>query len=160
MDKKEGWRTQKYYHGPSGAHRRAVYKAMGYTTDDMKRPLIAIVNTWGEVCPGHYNLDHLTRTVRDGIWKTGGTPLEFNAISQCPTASLGEPMMRYDLPTRDLLSFDIEAIIEQQIFDGLVILVSCDKVVPGALLGRPGSISPVSSCPADAWRWEPARASR
>jgi len=134
MTKKKGWRTQKYYHGPAGAHRRAVYKAMGYTTDDLKRPLIAIVNTWGEVCPGHYNLDHLTRTVRDGIWKAGGTPLEFTAISQCPTASLGEPMMRYDLPTRDLLAFDIEAIIEQQIFDGLVILVSCDKVVPGALL--------------------------
>ena len=133
MPKKE-WKTQKYYHGPSGAHRRAVYKAMGYTTDDLTRPLIAIVNTWGEVCPGHSHLDHLTRAVRDGIWKSGGTPLEFAAISQCPTASLGEPMMRYDLPTRDLLSFDIEAIVEQQIFDGLVILVSCDKVVPGALL--------------------------
>jgi dihydroxy-acid dehydratase len=132
--RKKGWKTQKYYHGPAGAHRRAVYKAMGYTTDDLSRPLIAIVNTWGEVCPGHYHLDHLTRTVRDGIWKAGGTPLEFTAISQCPTASLGEPMMRYDLPTRDLLSFDIEAIVEQQIFDGLVILVSCDKVVPGALL--------------------------
>ncbi len=133
MIKKE-WKTRKYYHGPGGAHRRAVYKAMGYTTDDLSRPLIAIVNTWGEVCPGHFNLDHLARTVRDGIWKAGGTPLEFNAISQCPTASLGEPMMRYDLPTRDLLAFDVEAIIEQQIFDGLVILVSCDKVVPGALL--------------------------
>ena len=132
--RKQAWKTQKYYHGPSGAHRRAVYKAMGYTTDDLSRPLIAIVNTWGEVCPGHYHLDHLTRTVRDGIWKAGGTPLEFCAISQCPTASLGEPMMRYDLPTRDLLAFDIEAIVEQQIFDGLVILVSCDKVVPGALL--------------------------
>jgi dihydroxy-acid dehydratase len=71
MDKKKTWRTQKYYHGPSGAHRRAVYKAMGYNTDDLSRPLIAIVNTWGEVCPGHYNLDHLTRTVRDGIWKSG-----------------------------------------------------------------------------------------
>lgn len=134
MPKKATWKTQKYYHGPAGAHRRAVYKAMGYTTDDLSRPLIAIVNTWGEICPGHYNLDHLARTVRDGIWKSGGTPLEFNAISQCPTASLGEPMMRYDLPTRDLLAFDIEAIIEQQIFDGMVILVSCDKVVPGALL--------------------------
>ncbi len=134
MPKKATWKTQKYYHGPAGAHRRAVYKAMGYTTDDLTRPLIAIVNTWGEICPGHFNLDHLTRTVRDGIWKSGGTPLEFTAISQCPTASLGEPMMRYDLPTRDLLAFDIEAIIEQQIFDGMVILVSCDKVVPGALL--------------------------
>ena len=154
-DKKE-WRTQKYYHGPSGAHRRAVYKAMGYTTDDMTRPLIAVVNTWGEVCPGHFNLDHLVRTVRDGIWKAGGTPLEFTAISQCPTASLGEPSMRYDLPTRDLLAFDIEAIVEQQIFDGLVILVSCDKVVPGALLAAarldlpclvlPGGCMEVGTC--------------
>lgn len=156
MAKKKEWRTQKYYHGPAGAHRRAVYKAMGYTTDDLSRPLIAIVNTWGEICPGHYHLDHLTRTVRDGIWKKGGTPLEFTAISQCPTASLGEPMMRYDLPTRDLLAFDIEAIIEQQIFDGMVILVSCDKVVPGALLAAarlnlpslilPGGCMEVGSC--------------
>jgi dihydroxy-acid dehydratase len=156
MPKKAGWKTQKYYHGPSGAHRRAVYKAMGYTTDDLRRPLIAIVNTWGEVCPGHYHLDHLARTVRDGVWKAGGTPLEFTAISQCPTASLGEPSMRYDLPTRDLLAFDIEAIIEQQIFDGMVILVSCDKVVPGALLAAarldlpciilPGGCMEVGSC--------------
>jgi len=156
MSAKMAWKTKKYYQGPSGAHRRAVYKAMGYTTDDLSRPLIAVVNTWGEVCPGHYHLDHLTRTVRDGIWKAGGTPLEFTAISQCPTASLGEPMMRYDLPTRDLLSFDIEAIIEQQIFDGLVILVSCDKVVPGALLAAarldlpciivPGGCMEVGSC--------------
>lgn len=134
MTARREWRTKKYYHGPAGAHRRAVYKAMGYTTDDLSRPLIAIVNSWSEVCPGHYHLDKLARAVRDGIWKAGGTPLEFTAISQCPTASLGEPSMRYDLPTRDLFAFDIEAIIEQQIFDGLVILVSCDKVVPGALL--------------------------
>jgi len=82
--------------------------------------------------------------------------LEFTAISQCPTASLGEPMMRYDLPTRDLLSFDIEAIVEQQIFDGLVIQVSCDKVVPGALLAAarldlpciivPGGCMEVGAC--------------
>ena len=71
MPKKAAWKTQKYYHGPSGAHRRAVYKAMGYTTDDMKRPLIAIVNTWGEVCPGHYNLDHLTRTWAAELQGTG-----------------------------------------------------------------------------------------
>lgn len=156
MPKKATWKTQRYYHGPSGAHRRAVYKAMGYTSDDLSRPLIAIVNTWGEVCPGHFNLDHLARTVRDGIWKAGGTPLEFTAISQCPTASLGEPSMRYDLPTRDLLAFDIEAIIEQQIFDGLIILVSCDKVVPGALLAAarldlpciilPGGCMEVGAC--------------
>ena len=134
MNASREWRTKKYYHGPTGAHRRAVYKAMGYTTEDLSRPLIAIVNSWGEVCPGHYHLDKLARLVRDGVWKGGGTPLEFTAISQCPTASLGEPSMRYDLPTRDLFAFDIEAIIEQQIFDGLVIIVSCDKVVPGALL--------------------------
>ncbi len=134
MRQQNEWRTKRYYHGPSGAHRRAVYKAMGYTTEDLARPLIAIVNSWGEVCPGHYHLDKLARSVRDGIWKAGGTPLEFTAISQCPTASLGEPSMRYDLPTRDLFAFDIEAIVEQQIFDGLVIIVSCDKVVPGALL--------------------------
>ncbi|HVP79528.1 MAG TPA: dihydroxy-acid dehydratase [Thermodesulfobacteriota bacterium] len=130
----KGWKTKRYFSGLSGAHRRAAYRGMGYTSDDLNRPFVAVINTWGEVCPGHFHLNQLAKSVKDGIWKAGGCPFEFTTISQCATPSLGEPSMRYDLPARDLLAFDIETIVETQMFDGMVVLVTCDKTIPGALL--------------------------
>ena len=130
----KGWKTKRYFSGLSGAHRRAAYRGMGYTSDDLNRPFVAVINTWGEVCPGHFHLNQLSKSVKDGIWKAGGCPFEFTTISQCATPSLGEPSMRYDLPARDLLAFDIETIVETQMFDGMVVLVTCDKTIPGALL--------------------------
>jgi dihydroxy-acid dehydratase len=130
----KNWKTRKYFSGLSGAHRRAAYRGMGYTSDDLNRPFVAVINTWGEVCPGHFHLNHLAKSVKDGIWKVGGCPFEFTSISQCATPSLGEASMRYDLPARDLLAFDIETIVETQMFDAMVILVTCDKTIPGALL--------------------------
>ena len=127
-------RTSEYFRGPEGTHRRAVYKAMGYTDEDLKKPLVAVVNTWGEVCPGHFHLKPVAEAVKAGIWQAGGTPFEFTSISQCATPSLGLTSMRYDLPARDLLAFDIETIVETQIFDALVIIAACDKTIPGALM--------------------------
>jgi len=127
-------RTSEFFRGPEGTHRRAVYKAMGYTDEDLAKPLVAVVNTWGEVCPGHFHLKEVAQAVKAGIWQAGGTPFEFTSISQCATTSLGLASMRFDLPARDLLAFDIETIVETQIFDGLVIIAVCDKTIPGALL--------------------------
>jgi len=143
----KGWKTKRYFGGLSGAHRRAVYKGMGYTSDDINRPLVAVINTWGEICPGHFHLNHLAKSVKDGIWKAGGCPFEFTTISQCATPSLGQPSMRYDLPARDLLAFDIETIVETQMFDGMVILVTCDKTIPGALLAAARLNLPTVICP-------------
>jgi dihydroxy-acid dehydratase len=143
----KGWKTKKYFSGLSGAHRRAAYRGMGYTSDDLNRPFVAVINTWGEVCPGHFHLNQLAKSVKDGIWKAGGCPFEFTAISQCATPSLGEPSMRYDLPARDLLAFDIETIVETQMFDGMVILVTCDKTIPGALLAAARLDLPTVVCP-------------
>lgn len=142
-----GWKTKRYFSGLSGAHRRAAYRGMGYTSDDLNRPFVAVVNTWGEVCPGHFHLNQLSKSVKDGIWKAGGCPFEFTTISQCATPSLGEPSMRYDLPARDLLAFDIETIVETQMFDGMVILVTCDKTIPGALLAAARLDLPTIICP-------------
>jgi len=143
----KGWKTKKYFSGLSGAHRRAAYRGMGYTSDDLNRPFIAVINTWSEVCPGHFHLNQLAKSVKDGIWKAGGCPFEFTTISQCATPSLGEPSMRYDLPARDLLAFDIETIVETQMFDGMVLLVTCDKTIPGALLGAARLDLPTVVCP-------------
>lgn len=126
--------TKKYMTGPEGAHRRAVYKSMGFTDSDLSRPLIAVANSWGEVCPGHYGLDMLAKKVKEGIWQNGATPIEFNTICQCGTLTLGLDGIRYDLPTRDLVAFDIETVVNIQMFDGIVFLTACDKVVPGMLL--------------------------
>ncbi len=126
--------TRKYMTGVEGAHRRAVYKAMGFTDEDLARPLIAVVNSWGEVCPGHFGLNMLTQKVKEGIWQGGATPVEFGVISQCGTLTLGLDGIRYDLSTREVISFEIETIVNSQMFDGIVMMTACDKVVPGMLI--------------------------
>lgn len=73
--------------------------------------------------------------MKNGIWQAGATPLEFSTISQCATQTLGLPGIRYDLPARELICLDIETIVETQLFDGLVIVTTCNKTIPGALLG-------------------------
>ena len=132
--KKRPLRTVEHFHGPENAHSRAVYKAMGYTSQDLKRPYVAVVNTWTEVCPGHFHLQPVAYAAKAGVWQAGATPFEFASIANCGTPSLGYPSLRYDLPARDLLAFDIEAIVEIQNFDGMIIIAVCDKTIPGALL--------------------------
>ena len=127
--------TKQYYTGRSSIHRRAVYKGIGLTDEDLSRPLIAVINTFSEVCPGHFHLQNLVKSIKDGIWQSGATPLEFSTISQCATQTLGLPGIRYDLPARELIALDIETIVETQLFDGIVVVVTCDKTIPGALLG-------------------------
>ena len=129
------YRTKPYYTGASALHRRAVYKGIGLTDEDLDRPLIAVVSTFSEICPGHLHLQNLVKSVKNGIWQAGATPLEFSTISQCATQTLGLPGIRYDLPARELICLDIETIVETQLFDGLVIVTTCDKTIPGALLG-------------------------
>lgn len=126
--------TKQYLSGPEGAHRRAVYKSMGFTDFDLSKPLVAVVNSWGEVCPGHFHLNMVAQKVKEGIWQAGATPLEFNTISQCGTLTLGLDGIRYDLATRELVAFDIETVISIQMFDGAVFISTCDKVVPGMLM--------------------------
>jgi dihydroxy-acid dehydratase len=128
------WPTAEYFSGPRSAHRRAVYKGMGYTDKDLSQPLVAVINTFSEVCPGHFHLRQVAQAVKNGVWQAGGTPFEFGTISQCATHSLGLPSMRYDLPARDLIAFDVETIVETQLFDAMLLVVTCDKTVPGALL--------------------------
>ena len=113
---------------------RALYKSMGFSDADLKGPLIGIANSWNELVPGHYNLRNLSEFVKKGIYRAGGMAVEFGVIAACDGQSCGHNGMKYILPTRDLIAYDIEAMAEAHRLDGIVMLGSCDKIVPGMLM--------------------------
>ncbi len=131
---------------PENARARALLKSMGYTTEDLKRPRIGVANTWGETSPGHVHLRGVADAVKAGIWQAGGTPFEFNSAAQCPMA-VGRHGMRYDLPTRDIIAAEVEAITHISMLDALVLISSCDKNVPAHLLAAARLDLPVIMVP-------------
>jgi dihydroxy-acid dehydratase len=123
----------KFLQSAENARTRALLKAMGYTSEDLKRPRIGVANSWGETSPGHIHLRSVAEAVKAGIWQAGGTPFEFGSFAQCPVA-VGKHGIRYDTPTRDIIAAEVEASAWIHMFDGLVMISSCDKNVPGHLL--------------------------
>ena len=102
--------------------------------EDLDKPLIAIANSWNEVCPGHEPLRQLAAEVKKGVLEAGGEPIEFNTIGMCDGVAQGHPGMRYCLPHRDLITDSCEAmIVGEGVFDGVVYMGSCDKIIPGML---------------------------
>ena len=128
------WRSKDIIRGTEGAIHRALYKSMGYSDYDLERPLIGIANSWNRVVPGHYNLNLVSDYVKQGVFQAGGTPVEFGFIAACDGLANGHEGMRYILPTRDLIANDIEMMIEAHKLDAVVMLGSCDKIVPGMLM--------------------------
>ena len=128
-------RSQDILKGPEWANVRALYKASGITDEALKRPLIAVVNAYNEICPGHHNLREVSSRVRDGILAAGGTPLEFGTIGACDGIAMAHDGMKYILPGRECIANDIEVMCEAHRLDGLVLIGSCDKIVPGMLIG-------------------------
>ncbi|NOZ28673.1 MAG: dihydroxy-acid dehydratase [Chloroflexi bacterium] len=121
------------FEGVEGAYPRALYRAMGATDEDFRKPLIGIANSWSEVCPGHVHLRQLAAWVKAGVRAAGGFPVEFNTIAPCDGIAQG-PGMHYILPMRDLIAATVELMARANRFDGLVMLCSCDKIVPGMLM--------------------------
>ncbi len=122
-----------------GDYQRAIIKAhlcsTGLTYDNLNKPIIAVVNTWNEVNPGHIPLRELAGYVKAGVKAAGGTPLEFNTIAICDGIAQGHKGMKYSLPSRELITDSVEAMIQGHgIFDGAVLLGSCDKIIPGLLM--------------------------
>ena len=113
---------------------RALYKSMGFSDRDLEGPLIGIANSWNELVPGHYNLRNVADFVKKGILRAGGAAVEFGVIGACDAQACGHIGMKYILPTRDLIAFDIESMAEAHRLDGIVLLGSCDKIVPGMLM--------------------------
>ncbi|VBB05069.1 dihydroxy-acid and 6-phosphogluconate dehydratases signature 1 [Lucifera butyrica] len=121
------------------AYQRAIAKghlgSCGIKYRDLEKPIIAVVNTWNEIVPGHCHLRHLAEEVKRGIRASGGQPLEFNTVAICDGIAQGHGGMRYSLPSRELIADSVEAMIHGHgIFDGMVLLGSCDKIVPALLM--------------------------
>ncbi len=122
--------------------RRALVKSMGYTDDDLSRPIVGIINTWAETNPGHYNFRQLAEAVKRGVWAAGGFPLEVNTISICEVF--------FDISSlvyRNLMSITTEELIARHPFDGVVLLGSCDKNVPAQLMAAASANKPMIFLP-------------
>ena len=113
---------------------RSLYNALGYTKEELDKPLIAVVSSYNKIVPGHMNLDKITEAVKLGIAMAGGTPVMFPAIAVCDGIAMGHVGMKYSLVTRDLIADSTECMMEAHRFDGMVCIPNCDKNVPGLLM--------------------------
>lgn len=120
--------------GSTRAAHRSLFYAMGYTPEDLQKPLIGVVNSFNEIIPGHFHLQTIAEAVKLGVAAAGGTPIEFPAIGICDGIAMGHNGMKYPLPSRELIADSIEAVASGHAFDGLVLIPNCDKVVPGMLM--------------------------
>ncbi len=113
---------------------RTLFHAMGYSDEDLQKPLIGIVNSFNEIIPGHMHLREIAQAVKLGVAAAGGTPIEFPAIGICDGIAMGHNGMKYPLASRELICDSIEAVANGHAFDGLVMIPNCDKIVPGMLM--------------------------
>jgi len=120
--------------GVQQAPHRSLLNALGYTKEELKRPLVGIVSSYNEIVPGHMNLDKIVDAVKMGVSMTGGTPIVFPAIAVCDGIAMGHIGMKYSLVTRDLIADSTEAMAIAHQFDALVMVPNCDKNVPGLLM--------------------------
>lgn len=120
--------------GVERAPNRSLFYALGYTKEELERPLIGVVCSYNEIVPGHMNLDKIAEAVKAGVRAAGGTPVEFPAIAVCDGIAMGHIGMKYSLVTRDLIADSTEAMAIAHQFDGLVMIPNCDKNVPGLLM--------------------------
>ena len=120
--------------GAQNAPHRALYHALGMTSEEISRPLVGIVSSYNEIVPGHMNLDKIVEAVRIGVAMAGGTPVVFPAIAVCDGIAMGHKGMKYSLVTRDLIADSTEAMALAHGFDALVMVPNCDKNVPGLLM--------------------------
>ena len=120
--------------GPSRAGARAMFKAIGFTDEDLSKPIIGIANTWTEVGPCNYHLRQLAEAVKEGVRAAGGTPMEFNTIAISDWITMGTEGMRASLVSREVIADSIELVARGHMFDGLVALSSCDKTIPGTVM--------------------------
>ena len=120
--------------GVPAAPNRSLLYALGYTKEELARPMIGVVCSYNEIVPGHMNLDKIAEAVKAGIRAAGGTPVEFPAIAVCDGIAMGHVGMKYSLVTRDLIADSTEAMAMAHQFDGLVMIPNCDKNVPGLLM--------------------------
>lgn len=113
---------------------RALLKSLGVLDEDLDKPFIGIANAYSTIVPGHMMLDKITNAVKEGICSAGGVPFEFGIIGICDGIAMGHKGMLFSLPSREIVADSIESMVEAHGFDGLVVVASCDKIVPGMLM--------------------------
>ena len=129
-----GRRSAAITDGPSRAPARAMLKAVGFSDADLARPIIGVANTWIEIGPCNYHLRDLAAQVKAGIRAAGGTPMEFNTVSISDGITMGSEGMKASLVSREVVADSIELVARGNLFDGIVILVGCDKTIPGGVM--------------------------
>ena len=127
-------RSEQIKTGVERTPNRSLLYALGYTDEELSRPLIGVVSSYNEIVPGHMGLDKIAEAVKAGIRAAGGTPVMFPAIAVCDGIAMGHVGMKYSLVTRDLIADSTEAMVMAHQFDGLVMIPNCDKNVPGLLM--------------------------
>ena len=120
--------------GPSRAPARSMLKAVGFDDEALGRPIIGVANTWIEIGPCNFHLRRLGERIKDGIRAAGGTPMEFNTVSISDGITMGSDGMRASLVSREVIADSIELVARGNLFDGLVVLVGCDKTIPGGVM--------------------------
>ena len=118
---------------PENCNHRALFKGVGLSDKDLERPIIGIANSWNEIVPGHFNLRMVSDFVKKGIYRAGGTAVEFGTIAACDGIAQGDGMFAV-LPTRDIIASSIELMVNAHSLDAIVMLGSCDKIIPGMLM--------------------------
>jgi dihydroxy-acid dehydratase len=113
---------------------RSLFKAIGYTDEELAQPLIGIANSFNEIIPGHIHLNRIAEAVKAGVRQAGGTPMEFNTIGICDGIAMNHEGMKYSLVSREIIADSVEAVAMGTPFDGLVLIPNCDKVIPGMLM--------------------------
>ena len=127
-------RSEQVKTGVERAPNRSLLYALGYTDEELARPLVGVVSSYNEIVPGHMELDRIAEAVKAGVRAAGGTPVMFPAIAVCDGIAMGHVGMKYSLVTRDLIADSTEAMVTAHQFDGLVMIPNCDKNVPGLLM--------------------------
>ena len=128
-------RSDKIKKGLERAPHRSLMRATGMSSEDIKKPFIAICNAFNEVIPGHAHLDQVGKLVKQAVREAGGTPIEFNMIGVCDGIAMGHAGMKYSLPSRELIADAVETMVGAHAFDAMICIPNCDKIVPGMIMG-------------------------
>ncbi|MCP8318165.1 MAG: dihydroxy-acid dehydratase, partial [archaeon] len=127
-------RSDAIKYGIERAPHRSLLKALGVTDESLKKPFVAVVNSYTSIVPGHIHLNMIADAVKSGIQTAGGVPFEFNTIAICDGLAMGHEGMKYSLPSREVIADSIELMIQAHRFDGMVMITNCDKITPGMLM--------------------------
>ena len=128
-------RSDRVLKGDERAPNRSLFYSMGYTDEELKRPLIGVISAYSEIVPGHIHLDKLSQAVKTGVLIGGGTPILIPSIGVCDGIAMGHLGMKYSLPSRELIADSVESMVIAHGLDGVVLIPNCDKIVPGMIMG-------------------------